>query len=131
MASPITAPERIIEQPDPITGLLKKYKVIELPVDPPNTILRRLVPIETEDEDVPIGGRMLNSAETEGILRKQAAGTEIIKVGDRVMMRTTLGSNEVPKSGTVEARLKNNKVRVRWEDGTPERFETKELQKVH
>lgn len=121
--------EKIIEQPDPITGLMKKYKIVELPVDPPNTVLRKLVPIETDDGDVPIGGRMLNPYEAEGILRKQAA-PQVIKVGDRVMLRTTLGSNEPPKSGTVEARLKNDKVRVRWENGTPERLETKELQRV-
>lgn len=120
----------IVEKVDPNTGISKKFRVIEIPVDPPNTVIRRLVPLDTTDDDVPEGARLMNDAESQGILQRQST-PENIRVGDRVRLRTETGSTEAPVDGTVDAKYKTGKFHVRFENGTVGRYEAKELTKVH
>lgn len=109
----------------------KLYKIVEKPIDPPNTIIRDLVPIETTEDDIPIGARLLDERETEGILARSAK-PENIRVGDTVRLRTEGGlnvDNEGVK-GTVDAQLTTGKFRVKWENGEKGRYTPKELAKV-
>jgi len=120
----------VIEKVNEKTGIAERFRVVEIPVDPPNTVIRRLVPLDTTDEDIPVGSRLMNEMESRGILERQSAPERII-VGDRVRLRTALDSNEIPIDGTVDSKLKSGKVHVRFENGVSGRYETKELVKVH
>lgn len=121
---------QVVEKVNPNTGLAEKYRVVEFPVDPPNTVIRRLVPIETTDEDIPEGSRLMGKLESQGILERQSAPDRLF-VGDRVRLRSAIGSNETPIDGTIDAKLKTGKFRVRFENGQSGRYEAVELVKVY
>ena len=102
----------------------KRFKVVERPVDPPNTVRRYLVPADTEENDIPIGSTMLDERESDGLISRGSKPDPII-IGVRVR------SNEDSKrTGTVEAQHKSGKFKVRWEDGSVDRVEAKELRRI-
>lgn len=110
----------------------KKFRIVELPVDPPNTIRRILVPADTEENDIPIGSRMLDVRETEGHLAR-ASRPEDIRVGDLVRRFIPNGQEPTDQDsikGTVEAKLKEGRFRVRFENGVVDRFKNDQLAKV-
>ena len=113
------------------TGEEKKFKIVEIPVDPPNTIRRYLVPVDTEDNDIPIGARMLDERETDGHLARSSR-PDNIQVGDLVRRFVKIGQivEGASVKGTVEAKLKGDRFRVRFEDGAVDRFKLEELARV-
>ncbi len=113
-------------------GTIVRKKIVELPVDPPNSIRRYLVDVDTTEDDIPVGGRLLDERETEGQLARSQRPDNIL-VGDTVrkmVPQGTLPTEENSVKGTVEAKLKGNRFRVRFENGEVGRFENTELSKV-
>lgn len=118
------------------SGITKRFKIVEQAVDPPNTIKRTLVPADTTDEDIPVGARLLDERETEGHLAR-ASKPDPIVVGDTVRRKVSVTETDLEviekgsMKGTVDAQLKGNgkdkRFRVRFEDGTVDRFEAKDL----
>lgn len=111
----------------------KKFRIVEHMVDrESNCIKRYLVPADTTEDDIPLGSRMLDERETEGHLAR-ASRPDIINVGDAV--RKKIGTGVVATegdlvSGTVEAKLKNDRFRVRWDNGQVDRYEAKDLARI-
>lgn len=109
------------------TDIPKGFKIVEHPIDGNNTVLRKLVPVDTVEEDTPEGSILLSESESAGILSRQAR-PEIILKGDMVRLRE--GKFDTSKNvirGTVTAKLKSGKFEVSWSDGTKGRYEAKEL----
>lgn len=104
----------------------KRYKIVEHPIDPPNTIRRTLVEVDTTEDDIPEGATLLSEQETVGLLAKQGKPERIL-VGDPVRLRV----GDASKVGSVKSKLKSGKFSVKWEDGTTERYEALELAKVY
>ena len=114
-------------------GVTKRFRIVEIPVDPPNTIRRILVPVETTEEDIPVGARLLDERETEGHLARASRPPNIL-VGDTVMRALANGETPTDKHGirgTVDAKLKGNRWRIRFENGEIEKMEAKDLLKVY
>lgn len=131
MENKVPRASEIIEVDGP-NGTKIRKKIIELPVDPPNSIRRILVDVDTTEDDVPLGGRLLDERETEGHLARSQRPDNIL-VGDTVRKMVPQGTvltEENSIKGTVEAKLKQNRFRVRFENGEVGRFEAKELSKV-
>ena len=113
-----------------ITGIVtqsdgKKYRIVEQPVDAPNSVRRFLVPADTTDEETPVGSRLLDERETDGQLARQAS-PDVIRRGDPVRLKT-----DTLKIGTVVALLKSGKVTVKWDGGLQDRYESIELMKIY
>lgn len=106
----------------------KKYRMVELPIDPPLTVKRFLVPIDTTEEEIPVGARLLSEAETTGMLSR-AETVENILVGDLVRLAES-SEDETRIRGTVDAKLRSGKLTVSWENGMKSRHEVKELRKI-
>lgn len=110
----------------------KKFRIVEMPVDPPNTIKRVLVPADTEENDIPIGSRMLDVRETEGHMARSSRPDDI-RIGDMVRRFVPMGKEPTEEDsikGTVEAKLKEGRFRVRFENGVVDRFKQDQLAKV-
>ena len=103
----------------------KKYRIVELPVDAPNSVRRILVPADTTEEETPVGSRLLDERETEGQLARAAAPDRILR-GDPVRLKA-----DTLKYGTVTAILKSGKVSVKWDGGMVDRYESTELEKIY
>lgn len=106
-------------------------KIIEIPIDGKNTVIRRIVPSDTHEDDTPMGSRLLDERETDGILSRSSKA-ENIQVGDSVRLRppdNTPGFDNT-EVGTVEGKTRSGKYTVRWANGNSQRHETKELMKV-
>jgi hypothetical protein len=104
----------------------KRFKIIETPIDPPLTVKRELVPVETTEDDIPIGSRLLDERETDGHLARSSR-PERFTVGELVRLKENLGEMPSEITGTIDAKLKGDKFRVRWSNGTVERYEAKQL----
>lgn len=114
--------EEVVEQPQEE----KKYKIIEKRVDGNLTVRRFKVPIDTTEEDISPGDRLIDSREADGILAR-AQKREEIRVGDRVRLRPVEGTDPDPTLGTVEAMLTSGKIRVAWEGRSKSKHEPDEL----
>lgn len=96
--------------------------IVETPLPGGNDVLRKLVPANTDPEDIPEGATMLTPEETTGILRKQTK-PEVIRVGDRVRRKPAMADEAVNEDdqGYVDAQLKRDApsgakyLRVKWE----------------
>lgn len=111
----------------------RRYKVLETPIDPPLTVKRTLVPIDTEEEDIPEGSVLLNEYETQGLLRKSTR-PENIEVGHTVRLKTPAGELEPddPAYGKVTMKGRSGMVKVRWDkNGLIEKYNPSDLQRVH
>ena len=115
----MTAVQGIVTQGD------KKWKIVELPVDPPLSVRRILVPADTTEEETPVGSRLLDERETEGQLARQAA-PDTLRRGDPVRLKS-----DTLKTGNIVAILKSGQVSVKWDGGLIDRYESKELQKIY
>lgn len=123
--------DQIVEVTDS-DGKKVRKRIVELPVDPPNTVRRYLVDADIDEDDVPIGARLLDERETEGHLAR-ASRPDPIRVGDLVRRKIPSGEKhtlETSVKGTVDAKLKQNRFRVRFDDGKVERLKGEELQIV-
>lgn len=113
-------------------GEVRRFRIIEKPVDPPNTIKRELVPADTDPQDIPEGSRMLDERETDGFLAR-ASKPDNILVGDTVRLKVPTGEVPTEKQmikGTVDAKLVSGKFRVKWEDGSKDTYDIPQLAKV-
>lgn len=120
----------IIETETP-SGEKKRFKVLELPVDPPNTVMRKLVPVETEEDEVPVGSRLLDERESDGIMARSERDEKFV-VGDQVRRRVSQNASAEEREkasvkGTISAILKNGRYRIDWDNGEKERIDGKEL----
>jgi len=121
--------EKIIE----VEG--KRFKIVEQAVDPPNTIKRTLVPVDTTENDIPVGARLLDERETQGHLAR-ASKPDDLRVGNLVHRKLAVGESDpviIEKSairGTIDAMLTSGHFRVRFENGEVDRFEAKDLARV-
>lgn len=109
-----------------------RMKILEIPIDPPNTVKRILVPANTKEEDTQVGSRLLDERETDGHLARASRPEEIL-VGDSVRLyvpQDETPNDEQMRMGTVDAKMRSGKVRVKWETGKATLHETKELRKV-
>lgn len=107
------------------------FKIVELAIDPPLTIRRILVPADISEDDVPEGAILLGEDETRGIMSRQAKPVNF-KVGDRVRKAVTKENPTMDNSemGTIDAKLKSGKFRVKWETSLPSTHFSNELMMV-
>ena len=126
----MTRHNEIIEVTSPVG--LKRYRIVEMAVDPPNTIKRTLVPVETTEDDLPVNARLLDERETEGHLARSSKPDSIL-VGDMVRIKINAGEPVTEESsikGTVESILRTGMLKVRWENGKVDRYKNEQLAKV-
>lgn len=109
----------------------KSFKIIEIPVDGNTTVIRKLVPEDTTEEDVSANTRLLDKRETDGVLARSARPEKIVR-GDKVRLRPPSGDPTFDNSevGTVDEVLRTGKFKVRWDSGKIERYNNTELLKV-
>lgn len=110
----------------------KGFKMVEIPVDGNNSVIRRLVPVDTTEDDVANNARLLGEREADGILARSARPERILR-GDKVRLRVPVGAETTidnSQVGTVEEVLRTGKLKVKWDNGKMERYENTELLKV-
>lgn len=117
-------PDTIVEKTE--GGVVKRYRVVEHAVDPPNTFKRYLVPVDTDENDIPVGSVLLDENETAGLLARQARPEKILK-GDMVRRK----DGDTLTVGTVDSIFKSGKIKVNWDDNTSTTHQSKELNKVY
>lgn len=109
-----------------VEGIPKKYKVVEFPIDPPNTVRRVLVEVDIEEGDIPEGGILLSESEAAGLIAKQGKPENLL-IGDMVRLRNGDGK----LTGSIKSKLRSGMFSVRWDNGNTEKHDAKELAKVY
>lgn len=111
----------------------KKYRIIEQPVDIASGCVKRtLVPADMDEDDVPLGARLLDERETEGHLAR-ASRPDDLNVGDPVMRKFPQGyvpTADEASSGTIEARVKGGRFKVRFANGAVEKLGPDDLARI-
>lgn len=119
----------IVEQV--VDGVKKRYRMVEIVVDPGITIIRKTVEIDYDEEDLPEGATLLSEDETQGILSR-AARPDPIEVGCHVRLAPPKGQPDFDNSlqGSIDAKLKSGGFRVKWDDGTSGRYKKEQLMRI-
>lgn len=110
----------------------KGFKIVEIPIDGNTTVIRRLVPVDTTEDDIALNARLLDERETDGILARSARPEKILR-GDKVRLRVAVGAETTvdnSQTGTIEEVLRTGKLKVKWDNGKMERYDNTELLKV-
>lgn len=115
--------EAIVEKT--VEGKKVRYKVVEFRVDGNNTVKRTLVPVDTSEEDIPVGASLLDENETSGLLIKQGKPEKLL-VGDMVKLRSN-----AEQTGSITGKLRSGNFNVRWSSGEIGRYSAEELKKVY
>lgn len=119
------------EDTPPEPSKKKGPRMVTIEIDQGVTVVRRLVPGDTDDDDIPEGSEILSSEET-GVMLRRATKPEVIKRGHQVRLKPAPGEAvDNSTTGTVEAFLKSGKLRVKWDNGTTSRHEAKELMRIY
>lgn len=126
----------VTERPKPRMVMVET----RLPGDGNNDVLRKMVPADTDPEDVPENSKLLSREETSGILKRQTA-PELIRPGDKVRLKQEVTHDTIEHSdqGYVDAILKRTLpddtkvkyVRVKWEKSNKtQREDPRNLRKI-
>jgi hypothetical protein len=110
----------------------KKYRMVEIVVDENLTKIRRLVPADTDEDDIPENAEMYSVEETEMMLRRQSRPVPLLR-GHQVRLRPDPANPTMdnPVMGTIDGKMKSGKLRVKWDNGTVSRHESGELERVY
>ena len=112
----------------------KKFRLVEIMVDENLTKIRRLVPAETDEDDLPEGhGVEIYSVEETDLALKRQSRPPILLRGHSVRLKPTpdnpISNNNV--SGSVAAIKKSGKIRVEWDNGTISTHDITELDRIY